>query len=220
MDPHRRLSPIAFIFVTAVLVLAGSFLPGAGQDFTGDDALLEGDGPPIAKRRAELPFGFEWGQTRKDAESLLTGVGVVIASKQEGEEGREVWDLEGFIKPLLIGTKLYFTGEFMDEIEMMFGSRDWSDEDYTRLRRRFVDQFNKLYTQGELITNERELGEEVKHTLLGYQWRTPDTLLRVFDFTAKNENGEKFRTVSVHYNYFDPMDVAENSRSTSSEDGN
>jgi hypothetical protein len=156
----------------------------------------------------ELPFGFEWGQNREDVRHLLAGVGVSVISRQKVGPDREVWALRGFIKPLLQGTKLYFTGDFMEEIELQFGSETWGEDDYIRLRRKLVGQLNRLYGSNRMIGSDTSRDEGIAQSLIGYEWLTRDTRLRVIDFSASKE-GDLFRRVSVHYRFYDRYEVAD-----------
>lgn len=161
----------------------------------------------VAQVNVQLPFGFSWGQNQEDVRYLLKGIGVKVLSRQVVGQDREAWKLEGFIKPLLIGTTIYFTRGYMEEIEMQFGSDTWQEEDYTRLRRKLVEQFNQVYGPNRVLSNERSTADSVLQTLVGYQWQTQNTMLRVFDFGASN-GSDRFRTVSVHYKFRDEVQVA------------
>jgi hypothetical protein len=161
----------------------------------------------VANVAVQLPFGFTWGQNQEDVRILLKGIGVRVLSRQVVGQDREAWKLEGFIKPLLIGTTIYFTRGYMEEIEMQFGAENWKEEDYTRLRRKLVQQFNQVYGPNRVLSNERSTEHSVLQTLVGYQWQTQGTILRVFDYGASN-GSEHFRTVSVHYKFRDEMRMA------------
>jgi hypothetical protein len=163
---------------------------------------------PGLESSVELPFGFEWGQNREDVRHLLAGVGVSVISRQKVGQDREVWELRGFIKPLLQGTKLYFTGDFMEEVELQFGSETWGEDDYIRLRRKLVGQLNRLYGSNRMIGSDTSSDEGIAQSLIGYEWLTEDTRLRVIDFSA-SKDGELYRRVSVHYRFYDRYEVAD-----------
>lgn len=161
----------------------------------------------VSQAKVQLPFGFKWGQNQEDVRVLLKGIGVRITERRMVAPDREAWTLEGFIKPLLVGTTIYFSRGLMEEVEMQFGSPDWQAPDYSRLRRKLLEQFNQVYGPNRVLTNERSTSDNVVQTLVGYQWQTQDTLLRVFDFGA-SDGKEHFRTVSVHYKYRDRVQMA------------
>ncbi len=193
-----------FFAILALLLMSGSSLvKGAEEPRESAAADSAVSGEPV-----ELPFGFTWGQTKKDIRHLLAGVGVRIVNQQTLGHDRKVWALEGFIKPLLKDTRVYFTGDFMEEVELQFGEDRWQDVDYIRLRRKLVAQLNKLYGSSRMIGSETSREDGVAQSLIGYEWISGDTRLRLFDFGARKD-GAHYRRISVHYRFYDRYQVAE-----------
>ena len=160
-----------------------------------------------------LPYNLVWGDTTGRLSALFAGVGAKITNKKT-DGPKEIWTVDGLIAPNLQSSLFTFQAGQLLALEFDYGQPDWTTDKYNEQMgqfRRLME--SKCEAPGELIsrgpTETPAPDNPVKETLTGYQWKHGDTIVQLFYFaaedTAKNQN---FRSISVHYHYTDPYQVA------------
>lgn len=148
-----------------------------------------------------IPWGFQWGETEAHVEqSLQQAKTTVVARKKIGD--RDILVVSGFIQRLLQQALFYFQNDSLNEIELQYGGKDWTDAQY----RNFFDQtranIEAKYGPGRVIVQQKSRESQgVLATIIGYQWTQVSATLQLFLFTAEKDN-TSYSIVSLHYRGF------------------
>ncbi len=149
----------------------------------------------------KIPWGFQWRETEAHVEqSLQQAKATVVVRKKTGD--RDILVVSGFIQQLLQQALFYFQNDSLNEIELQYGGKDWTDAQF----RTFFDQtranIETKYGPGRVIAQQKSRESQgVLATIIGYQWTQISATLQLFFFTAE-KNNEFYRVVSLHYRGF------------------
>lgn len=149
----------------------------------------------------KIPWGFQWGESEAEVEQALQGTKTTIVQRKKIGE-RDVLIVSGFIQRLLQQALFYFQSDSLNEIELQYGDKNWTAEQYTNFFNQTRSNIENKYGPGHIITEQKnQENQGVLQTIIGYQWTQVSATLQLFLFTAE-KGSEAFRVVSLHYRGF------------------
>jgi hypothetical protein len=176
---HREIAPAIRVFALIVAVLFAGGTAGRAAE-----AILP-------------PFGLRWNDPAPKLERILEMSKAKIVTR-ENKANREMWTVEGLIHPGLKRTLLEFKEGFLVRVELHYEYERWSVETYNQRMGEIRRYFDAKFGTGKLVSRTRDNDTDVIQTLVGYQWRSGDTMLELFYFSAER-HPNSYRTITVTY---------------------
>jgi hypothetical protein len=143
------------------------------------------------------PFGFQWGESSARLEQMLTQAKARVVEKENVEGGLRL-TVEGITQRLLLRSYFIFTGDSLNEIELIYGDPSWDSKQFTDFFDQTRRHIDRRYGSGRLIARTKSSQNGVTHSLIGYQWTQMGATLQIFLFMAE-KGAETTRTLSLHY---------------------
>jgi hypothetical protein len=152
----------------------------------------------VTPEQIHPPFGFQWGESQKAIETIITKAEAHIVSRDE-VNGRDAWTVEGLIQPSLKRTILYFgTEKTLVEVELQYERSDWDLVAYEDFLNSARQKLEAKYGPATVLARDKKPEGDVMETIVGYQWQQPGGSIELFFYSAER-NTDVYRSVSLHY---------------------
>lgn len=148
----------------------------------------------------KVPFNFQWGESAQRLESGLNSVKARVVERKKVRD-RDCLVVEGIPQRLLQRALFYFSGDSLNEIELQYGDPAWNAAKYADFFAQTRANIERKYGTGRIIAQQNSQEDNIRQSLIGYQWTQPVTTLALYYYTAE-KGTEALRVLSLHYRGF------------------
>ncbi|MBV9274224.1 MAG: hypothetical protein JO333_10050 [Verrucomicrobia bacterium] len=152
----------------------------------------------VAPDQISPPFGFHWGESQKQIETVVTKAQAHIVDREQ-VNGRDAWTVEGLIQPDLKRTIIYFgTEKTLVEVELQYEQPNWDLVAYEEFLNSARQKLEAKYGPPTVLARDKKPQGDVMETVVGYQWQQTGSSIQLFFYSAER-NTDVYRSVSLHY---------------------